>query len=165
MTGYMKHAKSITSQLKTRFGGNGQFGPNLTQNCDTLYLTICSNIRMFLRHCGIMEQNRYTCFSQSSEKIPFSDKRTIWTQFTPKLLNLISHDLSSIFLKHFLHYGTQYVDKDNIGQFRQKPSFSAIGKFGPKLCNLMSQAIRSYDMPFEKFEMLYYDGDSIFRPK
>ena len=52
----------------------------------------------------------------------------------------------------------QYLDKGNIGQFPQKSSFSAIGQFKPKLCNLMSQAIRSHDMLFEKFEIFYYDG-------
>ena len=50
------------------------------------------------------------------------------------------------------------MDKGNIGQFLQKSSFSAIGLYKAKLCNLMSQAIRSHDMVFEKFEIFYYDG-------
>ena len=62
------------------------------------------------------------------------------------------------FFETFYHYGTQYLNKGNVGQFPQKSSFSATGKFGPKLCNLMSQAIRSYDMLSEKFEIFYYDG-------
>ena len=51
-----------------------------------------------------------------------------------------------------------YIDKGNIGQFPQKSSVSAIGQFGPKLCSVMSQAIRSHDMLSEKFETFYYDG-------
>ena len=62
------------------------------------------------------------------------------------------------FFETFQHYGTEYVDKGNIGQSPQKSSFSAIGQFGPKLCNLMSQAIRPHDMLSKKFEIFYYDG-------
>ena len=53
-----------------------------------------------------------------------------------------------------LHDGTQQVDKATIGQFPQKSSFSAIGKFGPKLCNLISQVIMSHNVLSENFEML-----------
>ena len=141
--------------MKTCFWGNGQFGPNLRQNRGTLYLIICSNIRIFLGHCGIMEQNRQTCISQFSQKIPFSDKRTIWAQFTPKLFNLMSHDLPQIFFNILASWDTICRERQH---FPQKSSFSAIGQFGRKLSNLMSQAIKSHDMLFKKFEIFYYDG-------
>ena len=35
------------SQLKSPFRGHGQFRSNLAKNCDTLYLMICSNVRIF----------------------------------------------------------------------------------------------------------------------
>ena len=48
------------NQLKSPFRENGQFGPNFVKNCDTLYLMICSTVRIILRHCSIMGQDRKT---------------------------------------------------------------------------------------------------------
>ena len=39
--------KINTSQLRSPFKGNGQVEPNLSQNCDTLCLMICSTVRIF----------------------------------------------------------------------------------------------------------------------
>ena len=52
------------------------------------------------------------------------------------------------------HDGTQQVDKATIGQFPQKSSFSVMGQFGPKLCNLISQVSIYHNVLSENFEML-----------
>ena len=111
---------------------------------------ICSTVRIFLRHCQMLILLS-TCpaplqyngagqvdisITQFSHKISFSGKRTIKTQFGPKLFNFISHDLlQRFFLKHFSMMGDRQTkaDKGNIGQFPQKSFFSAIGQFGHKL--------------------------------
>ena len=77
--------KINTCQLKSPFRENGQFHPNLDQNCDTSCLMI-SIVRTFLTHCSIMRQDRQTVvLIKFSQHIYFSGKRTIRAQFDPNL--------------------------------------------------------------------------------
>ena len=60
---------------KSPVRANWQFGPDLTQICDTLYLMICSTARIFLRCGSIMEYSRQTKYqSIFSKNDPFRKK-------------------------------------------------------------------------------------------
>ena len=131
-----EEGKINASQLKSPFRRNGQFDPNLAQNCDTLFLMICSTVRIFFYTQQHNEAGQLdSSINQFSQNISFSGKRAIRAQFCPSVAQNYSTLYLMICLKDFfeafLHDETQQVDNSNIGQFPQKSYFSAIGQFEP----------------------------------
>ena len=131
MMGYMKQTKltSVNFSKKSLLSISGQFLSNLTENYNTLHLNFCYTLRILLRHCSVMEYNKQTTvvLVNFSPKFLFSSKRKICAQFEPKSFNLISHDLSGFFLKHFSMMGAQQIE--TLVSFR----FSTIMHFEPNL--------------------------------
>ena len=85
----------------------------------------------------------------------FSDKRTIWAQFTPKIFNLISHDLSQIFFIHFSIMGHIMQIKLILVSFARNPLLVQLGNLGQNyatLClkqlGLMIGSLRSFKYSF-----------------
>ena len=129
----------------------------------TPYLPHSKDFFKTLWHNGA-QQVGIGSISQFSQKIILSSKRIISTQFGPKLLNLISHDLSQscffffFFFETFQRDGTQQIDKGNISQFSPRnPLLRQLCSFGPKrpkFCILMSQAIMFHDSLSKNYEYI-----------
>ena len=161
--GVHEEDKINTSQLKSPLRGNGQFEPNLAQNCDTLCLIICSTVRFdTLQHkeAGQVDSS----INHFSQNISFSGKRTIRAQFCPNLVQ----NYSTLYLmichrdifETLQHDKAHQIDNSNIGQFAQKSCFSAIGQFEPIFGQNYATIYRkqlSHDMLSKIFEMSY-DG-------
>ena len=121
-----------TGQLKSPFRGNGEFESNLAQNCDTLWLMICSNVRIFFDTLQHNEAGQVdSSINQFSQNISFSDKMKIRDQFCPDLTKNYSTLYLMIchrdFFETFQHNETQQVGNSNIGQFPRKSCFNATG--------------------------------------
>ena len=133
------------NQLKSPFRGNGQFGPNLAPNCDTLYLMIYSNVRIFfetLQHNGTEQVD--SSISQFSRKISSSSKMTIRAQFGPELFNLVSHDLSlRYFLKHFSMMGHNRQTKVILVSLHRNPLSVQLGNLGSIWAKTMQPSLAS----------------------
>ena len=94
--GVHEEDKINTSQLKSRFRGNGQFEPNLAHNCDTLCLmiTLCL-MKDFLTYCSIMRQDRWTVVLINFLKIsPFQAKGQLGPNFASIWSNIIQPYIS-----------------------------------------------------------------------
>ena len=99
----------------------------------TSYISRSASI--FLKYCSIMGHNRYkiVVLVNFPKKILFSIKRRNWVQFGPKLFNVISHDLSQSFFKHFDMMGLDRLKKVVLAIFPLKSSFNTIVQFGPNM--------------------------------
>ena len=138
LMGHLKETKLTSANFpkKNSFKGKWviyiQFGPKL-QHPISHELPYSKDVFETLWHEGAQLDNR--SIGQLSQKIPFSRKKTIWAQFCPKLLNLISHDQSQCccFLEHFSMAGQNKLTKGALVSFPQKFTFKTIVQFRPNL--------------------------------
>ena len=80
MMGVHEVDKINSSKLKIPFRGNGQFEPNLVQNCDTLCLPYCKKFT----YCSVMRKNRWTVVLINFLKIsPFQAKGQLRPNLVP----------------------------------------------------------------------------------
>ena len=143
-----EEGKINASQLKSPFRRNGQFDPNLAQNCDTLFLMICSTVRIFFYTQQHNEAGQLdSSINQFSQNISFSGKRAIRAQFCPSVAQnystLYLMICLKIFLKHFCMMRHSRQTIVTLVSFLRNPILVQLGNLSPFSAKIMQPYITS----------------------